>query len=93
VCFIEQLYARYRIKLGSRLLKTNKGVAQGSIISPALFDIFLEDLGDVLTLRAGINMEDRLFYADDVLLLVTSETNLLKLLILLRTGLRRMECL
>ena len=41
VRFIEQLYARYSIKLGSTRLKTNKGVAQGSIISPALFNIYI----------------------------------------------------
>src|SRR5687768_2884893 len=72
VCFLEQLYARYRIKLGSTRLKTNKGVAQGSIISPALFHIFLEDLNQKIESEAKIGVEDRLFYADDVLLLTTS---------------------
>ena len=78
VCFLEQLYARYRIKLGSKLLRSNKGVAQGSVISPALFDIFLEDLGESLTRRVGIDLEDRLFYADDVLLFLDSEEQLLR---------------
>ena len=40
--FLEQLYARYKLRVGNKTLKSNKGVAQGSIISPALFNIFLE---------------------------------------------------
>jgi len=39
--FIEQMYARYRIKLGGSRLRCNKGVAQGSVISPSLFDIYI----------------------------------------------------
>jgi len=78
VCFLEQLYVRYRIKLGNAYLKTNKGVAQGSVISPALFNIFIEDLSQKLEEKAGISMEDRLYYADDILLLTTSTEQLEK---------------
>ena len=72
ISYIEQLYARYRIKIGKNLLKTNKGVAQGSMISPALFNIYIEDLSIELGEKANINIEDRLLYADDVLLFTTS---------------------
>ena len=72
VNYLEQLYERYRIKVGSSTLKTNKGVAQGSTISPALFNIFIEDLSAELESAADLHMEDRLFYADDVLLFTSS---------------------
>jgi len=69
--FLEQMYARYRLKLGGSRLKCNKGVAQGSIISPALFDIYIEDLSQEL-MEASLNAEDILCYADDILILCTS---------------------
>ena len=71
-CYLEQLYARYTIRLGKSKLRSNKGVAQGSIISPALFDIFIEDLSEELRVKADVNLEDLLFYADDILVLCTS---------------------
>ena len=70
--FLEQLYARYRLRVGNKTLKSNKGVAQGSVISPALFNIFLEDLSDELKTKAGIDLEDLLYYADDLLTVCTS---------------------
>jgi len=47
-------------------------VAQGSVISPALFNIFIEDLADELQKGADINLQDILMYADDILTLCTS---------------------
>ena len=69
--FIEQLYARYRIKLGGSRLRCNKGVAQGSVISPSLFDIYIEDLSSEI-LKNSVHSEDILYYADDVLILCTT---------------------
>ena len=67
--YLQALYSRYRIRIGNRIIKFNKGVAQGSIISPALFNIFIEDLVEKLSQELKMSIEDILFYADDLLLL------------------------
>ena len=76
ICFLERLYARYTIRIGSETVKVNRGVAQGSLISPALFNIFIEDLAEELELKASIAREDLLMYADDILTLCTSNHQL-----------------
>jgi hypothetical protein len=75
---LECLYSRYRIKIGNKYLKSNKGVAQGSLISPALFNIYIEDLSDKLRNEAGIDLEDLLYYADDILILCSDYQQLKK---------------
>jgi len=70
--FLEQLYARYRLRIGKNRIRSNKGVAQGSVISPALFNIFIEDLSEELKDKTGISLEDLLYYADDLLALCSS---------------------
>jgi len=72
VNYLQAMYARYRIKIGSNYIRYNKGVAQGSVISPGLFNIFIEDLATELQESLGIGAEDILLYADDVLILCNS---------------------
>ena len=69
--YLKALYSRNRIKLGEYSFTPNIGVAQGSIISPALFDIYIEDLLKKIE-NLGVNIEDIFAYADDVLILCSS---------------------
>jgi len=71
--YLEALYTHYRIQIGNKIIKFNKGVAQGSILSPALFNIFIEDLAESLATELKMNTEDILLYADDILILCESQ--------------------
>jgi len=71
VQLLRAIYSRMIIKLGSEKLRCNVGVAQGSMISPALFDLYAEDLITEL-IQNGWNIFDILAYADDHLILCDS---------------------
>ena len=73
------------IKIGkqhSPSFKTNKGVRQGCVLSPLLFNIFLADLQPILDSCNGnvkISADSRiscLLWADDILILSESEAGL-----------------
>ena len=49
-----------------------------SVISPALFNIFLEDLSDKLKAEAGIDLEDLIYYSDDFLTICISQEQIKK---------------
>ncbi|HRP36352.1 MAG TPA: reverse transcriptase domain-containing protein [Candidatus Dojkabacteria bacterium] len=76
--YLEALYSRYRIRVGNRVIRYNRGVAQGSLLSPALFNIFIEDLVEEISREVGVRLEDVLLYADDLLVLCTSMNQLNK---------------
>ena len=69
--YMRALYSRNTIRLGKYSFKPNIGVAQGSTISPALFNIYSEELLYKVE-EIGISREDIFAYADDILILCTS---------------------
>ncbi len=68
VQLIRAIYSRLTIKLGKEIITCNTGVAQGSMISPALFDIYAEELLEIME-SEGWDLEDLLAYADDHLVI------------------------
>ena len=54
------IYSRLKIKLGTKSFKPNIGVAQGSVISPAMFNIYSEDLLHLIGEEASVSTEDLL---------------------------------
>lgn len=69
--FQRAIYSRLKIRLESKQFKPNIGVAQGSVISPPLFNIYSEDLLYKIE-DAQVSNEDLLAYADDLLVVCTS---------------------
>ena len=65
--FQRAIYNKLVVRSGKASFRLNLEVAQGSIISPALFDIYTEPL--LWKINKLISMEDIFAYADDILLL------------------------
>ena len=70
IAFLRTLYSKTTLTVGNQKVQMNKGVMQGSIISPALFNIFIEPL--LRKLNVEFNMEDIFAYADDIAVCVYS---------------------
>lgn len=73
---IKAIYSRQQITIGKHQFNPNVGVAQGSIISPSLFNIYSEDLYKKLERDASINYQDLMGYADDLLVMCDSKHQL-----------------
>ena len=90
VRFIYQWYStqHFIIKWGETLsvpFTVTNGVRQGGVLSPALFNVYIDDLSESLSkTNVGCNMNgvtmNHLVYADDTVLLATSPAALQKLL-------------
>ena len=65
--FQKAIYDRIIIQSENSNFRPNLGVAQGSVISPSLFDIYTEPLLRELKTLGKIEYEDILAYADDIL--------------------------
>jgi len=80
VQFVRAIYSRTKIEHGEYAFKPNTGVAQGSMISPSLFNISLDQVLKRIVRIVGISIEDVLVYADDILILVDDLATLNKIL-------------
>jgi hypothetical protein len=68
--FLRSLYSNMNITVGKQKVKIYKGVMQGSILSPALFNIFLEPL--LVELSNELGYKQVLAYADDLAICINS---------------------
>ena len=76
---IIQMYARSRVLIGGHAFDADLGVVQGGVLSPMLFNIYLEEaLGHTTKLREMIRRGDLLAFADDMLILTNSRPELVK---------------
>jgi len=76
--WLSESYAR--VKWGeswSYIFKISSGVRQGSVLSPVLFSVYLDDIAQLQNNLTGTFV---ILYADDILLLAPSVTALQKLL-------------
>ena len=69
----------------SRIFRTTRGVKQGGCLSPFLFAIYFNDMvTEIIELGLGVSFNnlliDILLYADDILLVSESKTNMLSML-------------
>ena len=69
--FLKSLYSRTKITIGKSSFHPNIGVTHRSTISPALFNIYCDDLYQKLT-NTNINIENLFEYADDLCILCSS---------------------
>jgi len=81
---VKALYSRNRIRLGKHSFTPNIGVGQGSIISPALFNIYCEGLYEELIEKGNIGVKDLLGYADDLLILCSSTHQLRRVISIIK---------
>ena len=63
--------------IGKPSLSVNLGVVQGGLLSPLLFNVYLEEaLGSTQKLREMVNRGDLLAFADDMLILTNSNAEM-----------------
>ena len=82
---IKALYSRQKLTFGSHSFTPNVGVAQGSLISPSLFNIYAEDMYKKIEEEACVSYQDMMGYADDLLILCTSKYQLSKVIKTIQT--------
>ena len=70
VSIITNLHLFQKLKIGERSVQTFRGVAQGSVLSPLLFNKYLNQaLRSSHVLSSALSRGDLIAYADDIVIL------------------------
>jgi len=69
-------YARLKISNDSEIISVNNGVLQGSLISPLLFDLYI----NILIIELNKNSYEELAYTDDLVIIVEGRNSLSNIL-------------
>ena len=74
---IIKMYQQSQVVIGKHSFSADLGVVQGGVLSPMLFNIYLEEaLGTTQKLKEMVNRGDLLAFADDMLILTNSKAEM-----------------
>ena len=74
---IIKMYQQSQEVIGKHTFTANKGVVQGGVLSPMLFNVYLEEaLSTNAKLQEMVNRGDLLAFADDMLILTNSKVEM-----------------
>ena len=74
---IIKMYQQSQVVIGKHSFSADLGVVQGGVLSPMLFNVYLEEaLGTTSKLREMVNRGDLLAFADDMLILTNSKAKM-----------------
>jgi len=83
--FLKALYINTSLKIGRKIIHPNRGLLQGSTISPLLFDFCIDHLLRLISSKLNMNVDQILGYADDLSFLCISPNQLKKTIDLLES--------
>ena len=71
------MYQKSQVLIGRHSFSADLVVVQGGVLSPMLFNVYLEEaLGTTSKLREMVNRGDLLAFADDMLILTNSKAEM-----------------
>ena len=71
------MYQHLQVVIGKHSFSANLGLVQGEVLSPLLFNMYLEEaLGSTQKLREMVNRGDLLAFADDMLIITNSKAEM-----------------
>ena len=74
---IIKMYQKSQVLIGKHSFSADLGVVQGGVLSPMLFNVYLEEaLGTTSKLREMVYRGDLLAFADDMLILTNSKAEM-----------------
>ena len=74
---IVKMYQQSQVIIGKHSFSADLGVVQGGVLSPMLFNVYLEEaLGTTQKLREMVNRGDLLAFVDDMIILTNSKAEM-----------------